>query len=152
MIYISHRGNLIGSDIKLENTIYGIEKCLTMNLDIEIDVWLKDNNLYLGHDYPKNKISIDILKNKKIWCHAKNIDALLYLSQYNDIHYFWHENDTYTITSKQIIWAYPGMPINSRSICVKPELHHYSGYELSTALGICSDNILYYIQYANTYL
>ena len=23
-------------------------------------------------------------------------------------HYFWHQEDDYTITSKGIIWAYPG--------------------------------------------
>lgn len=147
MIYISHRGNIDGKDEISENTLYSINKCLDMDLNVEVDVWHIDNHLYLGHDEPTTKISIQFLQNERIWCHAKNAAALIYLSEYDDVHYFWHENDMYTITSKNIIWAYPGQPTNNKSICVKPELHTYSKYDLSNALGICSDNILYYKQH-----
>lgn len=152
MIYIAHRGNIQGRDESFENTIYSINRCLDINLHVEVDVWYIDNVLYLGHDNPTTKIEVELLQNQKIWCHAKNPEALIYLSGFSGIHYFWHENDKYTLTSKNIIWAYPGQPINNKSICVKPELYTYSNYELSNALGICSDNILYYIQYANIYL
>lgn len=152
MIYIAHRGNIDGRNESLENTIYSIHKCLDMNLHVEVDIWYVDNVLYLGHDQPATKIKVELLQNEKIWCHAKNIEALLYLARYDDIHYFWHENDAYTITSKKIIWAYPGQPVNNKSICVKPELYNYSNYELLNALGICSDNILYYMKYADIYL
>jgi hypothetical protein len=27
-------------------------------------------------------------------------------------HYFWHQEDDYTITSKGFIWVYPGKPLN----------------------------------------
>lgn len=144
MIYISHRGNTNGPNIELENTKYIIDKCLDMNLDIEIDIWYYNNKLYLGHDHPKEEIDINFLQNNKLWCHAKNYEALFIMSQYN-IHYFWHEDDDYTITSRGIIWAYPGMMLNNKSICVKPEISNYTDNQLLIPLGICSDYILNYI-------
>jgi hypothetical protein len=57
--------------------------------------------------------------------------------------YFWHQEDTVTLTSKNFIWAYPGkQPIN-RSIAVMPELFNDN---TDSCLGICSDYIQNYNQ------
>ena len=41
--------------------------------------------------------------------------------QYEEINCFWHQEDSYTITSKKYIWAYPGYyGNNDRTIAVKP--------------------------------
>lgn len=145
MIYISHRGNLQGRDIKTENTIDQISVCLDMNLYVEIDLWYEHDLFMLGHDKPQYHIDIDfLLQNKSnLWCHAKNADALFKLNEYN-LHHFWHDKDHYTITSHGFIWSYPGSELNHKCIAVMPETAAYSIKKLRVAYGICSDNIGYY--------
>ena len=55
-----------------------------------------------------------------------------------DIHYFWHQKDDITITSKGYIWAYPGKQIINGSIAVLPEIHDE---DVSKCIGVCSDYI-----------
>ena len=77
---------------------------------------------------------------KKLWCHAKTREALIALQKIK-AHYFWHQNDDYTITSKGFIWTYPGKKLLPQSICVLPE---NVNYKTINCLGICSDFILKY--------
>lgn len=108
MIYISHRGNLTGPS-KTENYPIHISAALVMGYHVEIDVWFVNDKFYLGHDEPNFKTEVDLkyLKNKKLWCHAKNIEALSMMLR-NKVHCFWHQEDDATITSKSYIWTYPG--------------------------------------------
>lgn len=140
MILISHRGNTNGKIKNEENRPDYIEDALRLGFNVEIDVWFKDAEFYLGHDEPQYKIDYKFLVNEKLWCHAKNIDALLEMKKYA-IHYFWHEEDTLTLTSKNYIWAYPGKQPIKRSIAVMPELNND---DVSQCIGICSDYILKY--------
>jgi hypothetical protein len=78
--------------------------------------------------------------DERLWCHAKNIDALLEMKKYA-IHYFWHEQDTVTLTSKNYIWAYPGKQPIKNSIAVMPELYKE---DISLCRGVCSDFIKKY--------
>jgi hypothetical protein len=138
MILISHRGNIEGPNKDKENSTDYIEEALKLGFDVEIDVWCDKDNWYLGHDSPKYKIKLSYLKNKRLWCHAKNIEALERMTSYSDIHSFWHQEDDVTLTSRNFLWTYPGKPLTSNSICVKPE----SGGETpKNVLGICSDYI-----------
>jgi len=145
MIYIAHRGNYDGQNLHNENTIHQINKCLNLNYDVEIDVWYVDNKFYLGHDAPNEVIKTEFLKNPKLWCHAKNKEALIKMIQYSDIHCFWHEQDKYTLTSRGFIWAYPGQKIGTNTICVKPEICDYSLSSIKYCYGICSDHIIHFI-------
>ena len=77
------------------------------------------------------------LKNSRFWCHAKNINALSELERIN-CHYFWHQEDDFTLTSKGIIWTYPGKYLTNKSICVLPEKTNVKEFD---CLGICSDLI-----------
>lgn len=140
MKFISHRGNLTGKNKKLENDPKYILQALKLNFDVEIDVFYKNKNFYLGHDYPKFKVSKKFLENKKIWCHAKNLDALNALSL-TKAHYFWHQNDDVTLTNKGYLWTFPGKKLFKKSICVLPETKKY---EKINCYGICSDFILKY--------
>ena len=142
MILISHRGNLSKRNEETENSIPSIDKALSLGLDVEIDVWYVNNKYYLGHDKPTYSIDIEYLRNPKLWCHAKNKEALFAFRDL-DIHYFWHEQDSYTITSKGYIWSHVGMPISSYAVCVLPEQTNQSDFKDS--LGICSDQILLYM-------
>ncbi len=142
MIYISHRGNINGKNLKLENNPEYIQEALLKNYDVEVDVWYFNNFFYLGHDEPIYKINVDFLINNKLWCHAKNIDSVLEMSKH-DIHYFWHENDKITLTSKNYIWAYPSSIFPKNSIAVLPELHNS---DISNCIGVCSDYIIKYVE------
>ena len=144
-IFISHRGNLNGKNINLENSPEYINNALKEGYDVEIDVWFEEKVFFLGHDKPVYPINKSFLSNRKLWCHCKNIEALIELKKLNsthcgEFHYFWHENDKVTITSKGYIWAYPGNDVEG-SIAVMPEINND---DTSNRLGICSDYIVKY--------
>ena len=140
MFLISHRGNLNGIQEKRENSPYYIKEALNKGYDVEVDVRFKDNKFFLGHDINQYEINKEFLENKKIWCHAKTFEALIALER-TSAHYFWHQEDDYTITSKGFIWTYPGKKLFSKSICVLPEKFNYKKFECK---GICSDFIQKY--------
>ncbi len=137
MILISHRGNINGKNSSEENKPDYINNALNLGYNVEIDVWFENHSFYLGHDMPQFEIDKKFLINNKIWCHAKNFNSLYEMSKIN-CHYFWHEEDKYTITSKGYIWAYPGEKINEKTICVLPER---IDKKIDICAGICSDFI-----------
>ena len=49
MIFISHRGNINGNNF-LENNPDYISETIGKGFDVEIDLWVKKGQLYLGHD------------------------------------------------------------------------------------------------------
>ena len=139
MILISHRGNLNGKSDE-ENHPNHIDIALRQGFDVEIDVW-KVNQVewYLGHDEPQYKVSIDFLKNRKLWCHAKNIEALYGMNK-EGVHCFWHQTDDVTLTSKGYLWTYPNKDLTQDSIAVLPKAKP----KIDVA-GICSDYIVRFI-------
>jgi hypothetical protein len=140
MIFIAHRGNLINKNLQTENTPEQIELCINNGYDVEIDIYIINNSLYLGHDKPETMISYSWLESikKYLWIHCKNFDAVQYMynTEYN---YFWHNTDDYTITSKGYIWTYPGKPFNQSCVLVCPE--RWTSETQLNCTGICSDNI-----------
>ena len=140
---ISHRGNTEGPDPDKENTTGYIQEALDAGYDVEIDVWISGTSLYLGHDLPENKITLEWImeRSEMLWIHCKNIPALVYLKDYDSLNVFWHQNDTVTMTTRGFIWAYPGsQPIKS-SVAVLPEVYEDS---VEGCYGICSDYISLY--------
>ena len=137
MYLISHRGNINGIQKDEENKPEYINKALEKGFDVEIDVRFSKGKFFLGHDFDQYEIDDNFLSNKKIWCHAKTNEALFALNEIN-AHYFWHQEDDYTITSKGYIWTYPGKKLFSKSICVLPEV---ANYKEINCMGICSDFI-----------
>jgi hypothetical protein len=140
MILISHRGNINGPNKSMENSPLYIMEALNKGYNVEVDVWYINNYFWLGHDGPCYKTNYKFLMDEKLWCHAKNLDALIQMKKYA-IHYFWHENDTVTLTSKNYIWAYPGKQPIKNSIAVMPELYKE---DVSLCRGVCSDFIIQY--------
>jgi hypothetical protein len=143
MILISHRGNINGQFESNENKPNYIDNALSEGYNVEIDLWFVDNKLYLGHDKPQYEITYDWLKKRKnkLWVHCKNLSALEFCDDKLDLHYFWHEEDTVTITSQGTIWAYPGKQPIKNSIAVMPEIY---GDDISNCLGVCSNFISNY--------
>ena len=142
MILISHRGNLNGPNEIRENSPYYIMEAIAEGYDVEIDLWVINGEIYLGHDNPQYKINNDWLieRTNKLWIHCKNVDSLNWIKD-TGLHYFWHQEDTLTLTSKNYIWVYPGKQPIVGSIAVMPEIHND---DISKCLGVCSDFIKKY--------
>ena len=138
MFFISHRGNVNGKNQEYENNPEYILEAISLGFDVEVDIWLYKTKLYLGHDEPQFEYKNDLEKyNTKLWHHAKNIDAINILYKKN-FHFFWHEDDDMTITSKGFWWTYPGKKLFKNSICVLPEMHNQKS---DICAGYCSDLI-----------
>tara|TARA_R110002020_G_scaffold11692_1_gene43712 strand:- start:2071 stop:2514 length:444 start_codon:yes stop_codon:yes gene_type:complete len=143
MKLISHRGNIRGRQPDLENSPEYIKDAISKGYDVEIDIWWYNKNFYLGHDNPTYKIYSEFLQQPSLWCHAKNLEAIVEMKKFNNwylkpIHYFWHQSDDITLTSQGYIWAHPGKQPIKDSIAVLPELYNDS---FDTCQGICSDYI-----------
>lgn len=143
MKVIAHRGNINGPNPSTENSLLQIEYALSKGYDCEIDLWYKDDKLYLGHDFPQYEVHINfLLKNSnKLWCHCKHLESFDYLLTYKELNCFYHQTDDYIFTSKNIIWIYPGkrIPKNKKGIIVMPELNPELKYNKSDIGGICTD-------------
>jgi glycerophosphoryl diester phosphodiesterase len=101
-----------------------------------------DNEWYLGHDNPQYQIDIEFIKHDRLILHAKNLDALYELTIMNErLHYFWHENDDFTLTSRGIIWTYPNKEVTRNSIIVCATEEEVSTYKELDCFGICTDYI-----------
>ena len=141
MHFIAPRGNINGKQENFENTRSYIEVALMKGFECEIDICKWDGwHFYLGHDTPGEKVTESWLKNKPLWCHAKNYEAFQALCKQGH-NCFWHNEDRYTLTSKGYIWAYPGEAVGNNTIAVLPE---WKATNIKDAAGICSDNIEFY--------
>lgn len=146
MTLISHRGNINGRLESYENEPTYIDKAISKGFDVEVDVWYHNNLLWLGHDKPDYGVDFRWFRDRitKLWVHCKNIESLLFFKtcQY-DFNYFWHEEDTLTLTSQNHIWVYPGKQPIKNSIAVLPEIHND---DISSCIGVCSDVIEKYVK------
>ena len=140
MILISHRGNIDGENRAYENSPGYVLKAIQKGFDVEIDVRLVSGLWYLGHDEPEYVINDDFLLNERLWCHAKNIEALHGLLKLG-VKCFWHQKDNFTITSNGYIWTYPGFQLTDKSIFVMPEMMAAVNRKFDKCAGICSDKI-----------
>jgi len=152
MIFISHRGNIYGKQELEENKPEYILECINQGYECEIDLWFSEGHIFFGHDLPQYKVPLSFVQEngKYLWVHCKNIEAFTFLHELKDprIHFFWHQEDDITLTSKNIIWAYPGKQPIMNSIAVMPEINNEK--ELSSCMGICSDQIKKYkLQYGD---
>lgn len=142
MILISHRGNINGRNEPFENKPAYIDYAISKGYDVEIDVWYKDDILWLGHDKPDYKVDSKWLieRSEKLWIHCKNIEAMDFLKNIEcALNYFWHQEDDVTITSMGYFWTYPGKKLTRWSIAVMPEIDRFENIDI--AYGICSDEI-----------
>jgi hypothetical protein len=142
MKLISHRGNINGKIPNNENHPEYIDEALHAGFDVEIDMWWVDGRIYLGHDEPQFEVDDKWLTERmnNLWVHCKNVELLNWIRS-TSLHWFWHEEDTLTLTSKGFVWVYPGKQPIIGSIAVMPEIHNE---DVSKCLGVCSDIISKY--------
>ncbi len=146
MKIIAHRANINGPCIKNENQKASIKDCLDLGYDVEIDIRSLEGKLYLGHDNPQITIDIEELRaiKNKVWIHCKNLQALSFFKKIDEeFNYFWHEEDSYTLTSKGYIWAFPGKTLSPECISVMPEINYpknnIKDLKNLSISGICTD-------------
>jgi hypothetical protein len=138
MKIIAHRGNTLGPDTENENNPDHITKALLLGFDVEIDLWVVDDALFLGHDLPQYAIDEEFLHTPGLWIHCKNVHAMAYCKSKNiRNNFFWHQEDDMVLTSTGVVWTYPGKPLTSFSVAVMPESRPFR--DLHTAYGICTD-------------
>jgi len=148
VLFIAHRGNTRGPERpELENSVPHLQAALDQGYHVEVDVWRVDGGrLMLGHDAPLHEVDLAFLNDPRVWCHAKNVGALGVLLPAG-CHVFFHDADEYTLTSRGIVWAYPGKPLLPsdgevlRCVCVLPERARYTDVELREAGAVCSDHV-----------
>ena len=144
MILIAHRGNINGPNPAMENHPDYVQAALDAGYDVEIDLWRPDGQWksYLGHDAPQYDYWVG-WENPRLWIHCKDLGALR-LCQYQEAiagNYFWHQNDDFTLTSRNWIWTFPGKPLTPNSICVMPENCPEEPLMLRGCVGVCSDYV-----------
>ena len=139
---IAHRGNINGPDPR-ENTYNYMYNAWGAGYDIEVDLHGHRGLLYFGHDEPGEVANTNFIQQEGVWCHAKNLEAVELLERMR-VHYFWHQTDDITITSKGYYWCYPGiMYKNNKSIWLDFGDHTFPD-DLSGIHGICSDYLTKY--------
>jgi hypothetical protein len=144
MILISHRGNIDGRIPERENEPSYIDEAISLGYDVEIDVWVIDDTFWLGHDSPEHPVEIEWLvdRDEYLWIHCKNVEAMVHFSElgwkYPNFNFFWHENDSMTLTSFGWIWVNIGKQPIRGSIAVSHEPHRD---DISQCAGVCSDFI-----------
>ena len=148
MKLIAHRGNIDGPNPLEENRPEYIEAAIAEGYDVEIDIRYDALNkkLYLGHDEPQYPITWFWIGKyiDNLWVHCKNIEALYEFTHgTSGFNYFWHQEDDFTLTSKNYIWTYPGKSYTPKSIIVMPELKMsvevFTDLNTFNCYGICSD-------------
>lgn len=143
--HICHRGNVVGPVKELENNFGVLIQRDIQGFWVEVDVWYHDNNLWLGHDKPEYKITLEWLSSsKRRLIHAKDGATLSYLQQEAgkqalDLHYFYHTDEDYVLSNKGLIICYPGKPLLPGSLCMMPEHANYTQDEMQNSFSVCSD-------------
>lgn len=139
---ISHRGNIDGPKPELENSPDYIDMAMKVGYDVEIDLRIKDNQYWLGHDDTNYRVDFTWLweRREKLWIHAKTIETFIHLVCFsNQFNSFYHDVDEAALTTRLFLWTYPGKELSLLSIAVLPET--VENWDVNQAVGICSDYI-----------
>ena len=142
MLFIAHRGNVRGPSNE-ENAPWHVEHALAHGFDVEVDVWVDENTICLGHDEPEYHIDMSFLSQDGLWCHAKNAKALSLLLELDQT-VFYHQEDNFTITSNGYIWSYPGCATEPKCIAMEAGFSENVARGLRNISGVCSDYIWEY--------
>jgi hypothetical protein len=137
MIVISHRGNTAGPLPEWENNPNYVD-IAWQEFNVEIDVRFLNGEFWLGHDKPQYKVNYDFVQREGMWCHAKDVNALDRLLSMN-VNCFWHQIDDRTLTSKGVIWTYPGRETTKKSVIVQVDCDSFDKLVNTNIVGVCTD-------------
>ena len=143
--HFCHRGILTPGAKELENNLGVLIQREIQGLSVEVDVWYHEGTLWLGHDKPEYKISLEWLgASRRRLIHAKDGITFAYLLEEAgkrglDLHVFYHTDEDYVLTNKGLVICYPGQPLLPGSLCMMPERASYTAEQLGCVSAICSD-------------
>ena len=146
MKIICHRGNTFGPDPDNENKPEVIDYCIREGYDVDIDLWVHNGDLYLGHNEPVYPITMEYLLplSTSLWIHCKNLQASTELFKYKRFNYFLHDKDDYTLTSQGYVWTYPKphnvFSYNQILLDFYPSVD-FEKYKLLGIYGVCVDYV-----------
>jgi glycerophosphoryl diester phosphodiesterase len=147
MILISHRGNIDGINPNYENTLPYIDKAINAGYEVEIDLRTFVDGLWLGHDEPQYRVSLNWLQDRKdkLWIHCKDLESCKTLLGHDPtFKLFCHQSDEFTLTSNGKIWLHDlKQTIDSYTIIPllsKTEIQNHK-HVAPKAYGVCSDYI-----------
>tara|TARA_B100001057_G_scaffold501275_1_gene623042 strand:- start:48177 stop:48638 length:462 start_codon:yes stop_codon:yes gene_type:complete len=142
MRIISHRGNLSYPNPDIENRPEVIEDVISKGFDCEIDLRFENGLFFLGHDISQYKVEYEWLQNLSdyLWVHCKDHSSIAKLSsEKSKLNYFWHENDMFTLTSKNFIWTAQKNKSDDLSRTVIVDLNIKDFQSIDQYFGICTD-------------
>jgi len=141
MKIISHRGNIRGVVPGRENAPSYIDCALGNGYDVEIDLRIIDDELWLGHDNPQYKVTHRWIRErrKNLWIHCKNLEAAKHSWIYQA---FCHVEDPYTYTSTGHIWLHNLKDVVDEKTIIplltSQDLKHNVDL-IRDAYGVCTD-------------
>ena len=115
MKLISHRGNIDGAVPQQENIPNKIIE-VSKNFRVEVDVWMIDGQLYLGHDKKNEAVNINFLKKFNCLVHCKNIEGFEFMSKEKKVESFYQSDELIIITSFGNYLYHSSAALNKNSI------------------------------------
>ena len=145
MRMISHRGNIDGPE-HTENHPSQIDFAIHLGFEVEVDVWERDGNLWLGHDRPMFRVKELWLLDRQhqLLCHAKTIKAACMLEDMG-MECFGHNLDAFVMSNVGDIILHPQAKYVEGCVVMLPE-RRKKGEDYSKAGAICSDYISLYTE------
>ena len=144
--FICHRGNLERKELANENNPNLLDMRIADGYDVELDVWYKNNELFLGHDNPEYPITFEwLMQSSKKYIHTKDASTLEYLllrcgkEGYNP-NIFYHTDEHYSLTTRNHIIVLPGQEIIEGSVNMMPEMSP-TPKDTRQAFAVCSDSL-----------
>lgn len=141
MRIISHRGNIRGPVPGRENAPSYIDCALGNGYDVEIDVRVVNNEIWLGHDEPQYKVSFNWIFHRQfnLWLHCKDVESAKLCRPFQS---FCHTSDPFSFTTTKRIWLhdlsqkvdhYTIIPLLSKDDVNKDI------YRIHDCYGVCTD-------------
>jgi hypothetical protein len=144
--FICHRGNLERKKLSDENIPALLDARIGDGYDVELDVWYKNSQLFLGHDQAEHPITFEwLMQTSKKYIHTKDAKTLEYLllrcgrEGYNP-NIFYHTGEHYSLTTRNHIIVLPGQEILAGSVNMMPEMSPILK-DTRQAFAVCSDSL-----------
>jgi hypothetical protein len=144
MLVYAHRANLNGPAPETENSPAAISRALAEGYHVEVDAWFDGYTLRLGHDVGVYPVDLKFLEQEGILVHCKNPEALI-LMHGTPIHYFWHQDDAYTLSSKGELLINPKSAPIYAGVYLMPELSSYPIELIELCAGVVTDHPAEYL-------
>lgn len=137
----SHRGNLSGKTSR-ENEPGYIMECIEAGFFVEVDLWFKGGEYFLGHDEPSYRIRIEDFDVEQVIFHLKtpHVPSLARADAFAIV------DDPFVATLRGWLWTNYGQEPTPQGIVCAPELvaddRPLEDFVAASrgALGICTDH------------